>query len=367
MAQTIKLKRSATAGNIPSTSNIALGEVAINTTDGKLFIKRSVGGTESIVEVGSTADGLTVLNGSVSAPTYSFSNDTDTGMFLSSVGYLGLTVAGSKQLEIGGGIIYTATTGKIRSASNNGSLELSGGGATVGGQILLSGGTSNSDITFKTGADSSTPPQRMKIASNGDISFYNDSAAQGLFWDSSASSLGLGTTNPSSYYAKNLVVSAASEGGLTIASTATSHTNYILFADGTSGDSAFRGQIAYNHNNDLMNVVSSGTMDFRTGSSRAIRLTINSSGNASFSGAVTSTGLNIDTTDPFMSFKESGATKLFIGESSVVGGGGAGFYDFYAVTGLGLRFFTNSTKKMTLTSGGDLLVGKSNVDVQLRE
>ena len=52
MAQTIKLKRSATAGNTPTTSQLSLGEIAINTTDGKLFIKRSVGGTESIVEVG---------------------------------------------------------------------------------------------------------------------------------------------------------------------------------------------------------------------------------------------------------------------------------------------------------------------------
>ena len=136
-------------------------------------------------------------NGSASAPTYSFSNDSDTGMFLSSVGYLALTVAGSKQLEFGGSVIYTATTGKIRSASNNGSLELSGGGASVGGQILLSGGTSNSDITFKAGANSSTPPQRMHISSNGDISFYEDTGTTPkFFWDASAESLGIGTDSP---------------------------------------------------------------------------------------------------------------------------------------------------------------------------
>jgi len=52
MAQTIKLKRSATSGAIPTTSNLALGEVAINTYDGKMYIKKDVGGTESIVEVG---------------------------------------------------------------------------------------------------------------------------------------------------------------------------------------------------------------------------------------------------------------------------------------------------------------------------
>jgi hemin uptake protein HemP len=52
MAQTIKLKRSATQNSIPTTSALALGEVAINTYDGKMYIKKSVGGTETVVEVG---------------------------------------------------------------------------------------------------------------------------------------------------------------------------------------------------------------------------------------------------------------------------------------------------------------------------
>jgi hypothetical protein len=46
---TIKLRRSDQAGNVPLTGNLALGEVALNTTDGKLFFKKSVSGTESIV------------------------------------------------------------------------------------------------------------------------------------------------------------------------------------------------------------------------------------------------------------------------------------------------------------------------------
>ena len=44
MAQTIKLKRSATPGSVPSTSSLSLGEVAINTYDGKMYIKKSAGG-----------------------------------------------------------------------------------------------------------------------------------------------------------------------------------------------------------------------------------------------------------------------------------------------------------------------------------
>ena len=49
---TIKLRRSAVAGNKPSTSQLALGEVAINTHDGKMFFKRDRDGELSIIELG---------------------------------------------------------------------------------------------------------------------------------------------------------------------------------------------------------------------------------------------------------------------------------------------------------------------------
>lgn len=51
MANTIRLKRSAMAGKVPATTDLALGEIAVNTTDGKLYLKKSDGG-EFIVEVG---------------------------------------------------------------------------------------------------------------------------------------------------------------------------------------------------------------------------------------------------------------------------------------------------------------------------
>ena len=62
MTQTVQLKRSATAGAIPSTSDLELGELALNTYDGKAYIKKSVGGTESIVEVGAeSSSDITVM------------------------------------------------------------------------------------------------------------------------------------------------------------------------------------------------------------------------------------------------------------------------------------------------------------------
>ena len=47
MAQTIKLKRSNTSGTKPTTSSLALGEIALNTKDGLFFLRRHVDGTNS--------------------------------------------------------------------------------------------------------------------------------------------------------------------------------------------------------------------------------------------------------------------------------------------------------------------------------
>jgi len=46
---TIKLRRSGVGGKIPTTAQLDLGEVALNTYDGRLYIKKSVNSVESIV------------------------------------------------------------------------------------------------------------------------------------------------------------------------------------------------------------------------------------------------------------------------------------------------------------------------------
>jgi hypothetical protein len=70
-------------------------------------------------------------------------------------------------------------------------------------------GTNLGSITQVGGADlelssaynmtlTTSSNDRLKIASNGDISFYDDTGtSQALFWDASAESLGIGTTSPS--------------------------------------------------------------------------------------------------------------------------------------------------------------------------
>ena len=44
MPNTIRLKRSSLAGKAPAAADLALGEIAVNTTDGKLYLKKSDGG-----------------------------------------------------------------------------------------------------------------------------------------------------------------------------------------------------------------------------------------------------------------------------------------------------------------------------------
>jgi len=50
MANTIKLRRSAVAGKIPAVGDLQLGELALNTYDGKLYTKKD-NGTASVVEL----------------------------------------------------------------------------------------------------------------------------------------------------------------------------------------------------------------------------------------------------------------------------------------------------------------------------
>ena len=56
MANLIKLKRSAVAGKAPAVGDLALGELALNTYDGKLYTKKD-DGTASIVDLSAGSGG----------------------------------------------------------------------------------------------------------------------------------------------------------------------------------------------------------------------------------------------------------------------------------------------------------------------
>ena len=81
----IKLKRTGTAAKVPNTSDLSLGELAINTFDGKLFFLKNDGtdSLESIVTTNAEITGSINLNGSITSSAAIISNDSpSTDMFL---------------------------------------------------------------------------------------------------------------------------------------------------------------------------------------------------------------------------------------------------------------------------------------------
>lgn len=71
MSNKFLIKRSSVQGKNPTTTDLALGELALNTYDGNLFFKKSPGGSDSVVSV-VTLDGTqTLTNKTLTSPVIS--------------------------------------------------------------------------------------------------------------------------------------------------------------------------------------------------------------------------------------------------------------------------------------------------------
>jgi len=117
MAQSIILKRSSLPGKVPDTGSLNVGEIAINTYDGKLFIKRSgnLDSIEGIVVTNSTTTGSITLTKTGSFGELIVVQDANISRDL----YVTNDIIGAGDIDISGNI-----TGS--SALLSGSLILSG-------------------------------------------------------------------------------------------------------------------------------------------------------------------------------------------------------------------------------------------------
>ena len=50
MSNTVIVKKNSSSGNVPSASDLSVGELAVNTADGKLFTKHTDGSVKTIAE-----------------------------------------------------------------------------------------------------------------------------------------------------------------------------------------------------------------------------------------------------------------------------------------------------------------------------
>jgi hypothetical protein len=108
MATVIQLKRSSTQNDVPTTSDLSLGELAVNTYHGRVYTEKN-DGSAAIVEVGSIPASLTI-NGAYSFPT----SDGSSGQVLKTDGSGSLTF----QNESGGGGSATLSIFKYTVSSN---------------------------------------------------------------------------------------------------------------------------------------------------------------------------------------------------------------------------------------------------------
>ena len=155
MATVIQFKRSSTQNSVPATSDLSLGELAVNTYHGRFYTEKN-DGSAAIVEVGSNPKSLTI-NDALTFPTA----DGTSGQILSTngSGTLGFTDAASSGLNT---FIYTvsSSTQTVFSGADDASATLA---YTVGleqvylnGVKLVSGSdyvtTSTSVITLQANA-----------------------------------------------------------------------------------------------------------------------------------------------------------------------------------------------------------------------
>jgi len=93
-----------------------------------------------------------------------------------------------------------------------------------------------------------------------------------LYVDQTNNRVGIKTTAMSSYYAKDLVLSADNQGGITIVGGTSDTGQYLAFADGTSGSDRFRGYLQYAHDTNNMLFATDGSEAMRIDSSGRVMI-----------------------------------------------------------------------------------------------
>jgi len=82
MAQVVKLKRSSVANKVPTIADLSLGELAMNTNDGKVYFEKSGSSVsvQTVLTTDSQTTGSIELTGAVTASRFSGDGSDITGV-----------------------------------------------------------------------------------------------------------------------------------------------------------------------------------------------------------------------------------------------------------------------------------------------
>jgi hypothetical protein len=414
MATKIVTKNSSTASAVPTASDLVQGELAVNVADKRLFTEDNGG---AIVELGTNPSSLTVTgeitaNGGIALgdnDKATFGNGDDLEIYhdgshsyISDTGQGDLRISGSSLVDIkcGDDIMFRATEGGSTQIRYDGSQKLAttSTGINVTGtatmdelvvgastpkltlqdtdgtnqtlEILTSGSstyyrarnnTADGIHTFG-GYGGGSYTHRLRIDSNGDISFYEDTGTTAkFFWDASAESLGIGTSSPSSY-GHSLVVAKDAAGGATYATITNTNANQFL----NLGINADVAEITWDNADSL----AFGTTAASTDEGQTFEaMRIDSSGNVGIGTDSPSQALHVSSASDTPALFES---TDFNSRIEIKDNGGSSFVEnrggilnlkadsANAAANSRIEFSVDNSEKMRIDSSGNLLVGKTS-------
>ena len=201
MAQTgytpIQIYQSSTAANVPSAANLLAGELAINTADGKLFYKDSVGAVQTLASKNTALIGgaNSQIQFNISGNLTGSANLTFTGTTLDVIGTITASNIYANSGTVGAtllsGSLVTAAQPNVTSLGTLTSLAVSGisnlnaianvrvsGGAN--GQLIQTDGAGNLSFVTVTTTSLSNGNSNISILANANINFSSTGNANVL-------------------------------------------------------------------------------------------------------------------------------------------------------------------------------------------
>ena len=243
MAVKIELKRSAVPGRVPTTSSLNLGELALNTYDGKVYLKKD-NGTASVIELGSTSGSFSgsftgSLLGTASYAIYAETSSYATNFFVSGT----LTAQTIIVQTISSSIIYSSGSNIFGNSLSDtqrltGSVTVTGSLAVNGSNVILTNQTSSFYTGSYTGSFTGSlfGTASYAVTASYALTASYASSGNGLFSGSFSGSFegnGSGLTNISASSIVGLNLSQISTGSIT-ASVDVNANNLFLIKSGST-------------------------------------------------------------------------------------------------------------------------------------